>query len=407
MQLLRFAWRNVWRNGRRSAINLTAIAVGTAILMLIGGLMQGMMSRTVSSSTQLSMGEAAAHHPDFLRTRSLYDTLEDGAALTSKADELGVGYAARSFGYGLIAAGTKSSGTTIWGIHPEQESNNFTFASRVVDGEFVGTQPNQRAVIGGKLARTLRVGVGDELIALVQATDGSMGNEIYVVGGILGTITEEIDRTGVFLHRDDFDMLFVADGMTHEIAFSSAGRLDADSLAGELQAVAKADEVKSWRKLVPMLAEMVTLSKSYIWILGVVFFFAAGIGVLNTMLMATYERIGEFGLAKALGASPWHIVRELTVEAALTGVIGTVFGVVAASPLAWYLAVSGIDMMKAMQGESLELNGIPMGGLVYFEASARVVLVPMLVMFITCMAASLYPAITSSRIRPLEAMKHV
>ena len=363
MNVLRYAWRNLWRNSRRTGITLTAVTLTTVILIVFYALMEGWLGQSVSNATNMVVGEAQVHALEYLEDRSFFKSLEAPDKVLAAAKARGIGAAARSYGYGLVSVGTKSAGAVFWGIDPAVEKTTFDLAEQVDQGRFLPDRAVQGMILGRKLARSLNASVGSEIIVVVQAADGSLGNELYAVTGILKTIGDTIDRSAAILHRADFEELFVSGGRIHEIALNSRGRYPLEELAAEMRAALPGVDIKTWRELMPTLSDMVNLFDGAMAIFGAIFFLAGGLGVMNTMLMATYERMHEFGILKALGTSPWRIVGNMTVEALILAVIATGLGTVIGLICIYFLMEFGIDIRKF--GVSSPFPGwpsIPSGG---------------------------------------------
>jgi len=403
-QTLALARRNLWRNGRRTAITLGAITLSTGMLIFMQALIDGMVAGTVRNATNLSVGEAEIHAPDYIEKRSFSDSVPEPERILREAEARGVPGTARSFGYGLVAHGTKSAGALFWGIDPSREREVFDLASHVDRGTFLAGDATRGVVLGKKLARTLGVGAGDELVVVVQAADGSLGNELYTVTGVLKSIGESIDRSAAILHRDDFAELFVSGGRVHELAFNTRGALPLDRIASVLHAVAPSQDVRTWRQLLPALSDMLEMSGTTLWIFGSIFFIAAGLGVLNTMLMATYERIHEFGVLKAIGASPWRIACDVAAEAGVLGLFGSVAGLALGVGLSQWVKVHGIDT-TSFAGET-SFGGVAFDPVWRALLTPRAITIPVLAMWLTSVVAALYPATIAARLRPVEAMNH-
>ena len=219
MLTFKLAWRNLWRNGKRTSISLAAIGIGTAIVIAIYGLTWGMMAQRVGNVTNIVVGEGQVHAPGYLKDRSIYKTIGDPEGILETAKHGGVGAAARSCGFGLVSHGTKSAGAMFWGVDPDVERAVFDLPKHVRNGGgFLASKPRRGMVLGTKLARSLNVDAGDEIVAVVQAADGSLGNELFTVTGILKTVGEGIDRSAAIIHRSDFQELFVCGDIIHEIA---------------------------------------------------------------------------------------------------------------------------------------------------------------------------------------------
>ena len=407
MLTLKLAWRNLWRNRKRTAISLATIGVGTAIMIVAYGLTWGTMAQMVGNVTRVFSGEGQVHAPGYLRDRSIYKTIGDPRGILEAAKIGGVGAAPRSFGFGLVSHGTKSAGAMFWGVDPDAEVAVFDLPRHVRDGgRFLASAPARGMVLGSKLARSLNVGVGDEIVTVVQAADGSLGNELFAVTGIIKTVGEGVDRGAAIIHRSDFQELFVSGGVVHEIALSSRGAVTPSEIGGMISEALGKDEYMTWKQLNPVISDMLRIVDVMMLVFAVVFLLAAGLGVMNTMLMATYERVREFGVQKALGSSPWRIVRDVCVEAFLMGFIGTLGGLVLGVLADLYFGKYGIDTGK-IGGTSIAFAGVAFDPVWRAVITPDGVLIPVAVMWFWCVLAALYPAARASRFDPVRAMTHV
>jgi ABC-type lipoprotein release transport system permease subunit len=405
MASIRLAWRNLWRNRKRTAITLAAISLNTAILIASSALMDGMLVNMVRNTTDLVVGEVQVHAPGYLADRSLYRALDDPDAILRAARSQGIDAAPRVYGYGLIAHGTKSAGARFCGVDPARERATFALAEHVERGGWLPERPGRGVVLGKKLAKSLNATVGSEVVAVVQAADGSLGNEIFTVTGILKTVGETVDRNAAMLHEADFRALFVLPARVHEVALNSRGAVPLDRVASIAAAAAGGDEVKTWRELMAQLADMVNLTDVSMWIFGGIFFVAAGLGVMNTMLMATYERIHEFGVLKAIGATPLRIVRDVLAEALVLSAVATAIGTAAGLAGALYLQAVGIDT-SAFAGET-SFAGVAFDPVWHARVGAGSVVGPVGVMWAICVLSALYPAVIAARLDPVRAIGRI
>jgi ABC-type antimicrobial peptide transport system permease subunit len=155
----------------------------------------------------------------------------------------------------------------------------------------------------------------------------------------------------------------------------------------------------------PTLSQMFDSMIASVLIFGAVFLLAAGVGVLNTMLMATYERIPEFGLVKAIGASPWRILREISAEALVLGLIGSLAGGVTGVLISLRFQHHPLDL--AMFVDQLDFMGIAVSSKVPFALTPACVWGPVLAMWLISVLAALWPAVRAARMKPVEALTHV
>ncbi|MBW2016748.1 MAG: ABC transporter permease [Deltaproteobacteria bacterium] len=351
------AWRNLWRNPRRTLITVVAIGLNVAVLIASYGLMEGILEHFLSSATNIVVGEVQIHSPKFLVDRSVYRDLE-------APDDI---------------------------------------LSRLKRWNLPSPVPQGGIVLGKKLARTLNVSVGDEIIVVVQAADGSLGNELYHVRGILKNVGDRIDREAAILHREDFKTLFVSGGRIHEIAVNTRGKVPLERLKEMAARAAPGAEIKTWRDLLPSLSDMMNFFDASMWLMGMIFFIAAALGVMNTMLMSTFERIREFGILKALGATPWRILLDVAAEAWVLGLISTLAGILIGLPLTYYLQVAGLDLSMFASGD-VSVAGVALDPIWRAALAPKTVAVPVVVMWVVCLLASLYPAAIAARLDPVKAM---
>ena len=407
MRSLRIAWRNILRKPRRTAVTIAAVALNTAVLIFSYAMMDGMLAQLKHDSTHTYVGDVQLHAPGYLADRSIYKSLPDPSRLMTTAQTSRLGAAPRSFGFGLVSKDSKSAGASFWGIDPEREALFFEMAHKLERGSFIATAARSEVVIGRRLAKSLQAGIGSELVAVVQAADGSLGNELFAVVGILRSVGEEIDRGGILMHRDDFDRLFVADGRVHEIALLDDNREPEQIAAlfedsGQSQRVA----VDTWRELLPTLNDMLNLSDASMGIFAFVFLLAAGLGVLNTMFMATHDRVREFGMLKALGTTPIRIVVDVLVEAMLLAGVASAVGALLGSAASLYFELSGGMDLTRWQGGSLMMSGVPFEPVYKFDLLPGRVLTAVVTMCLICVGASLFPALKAARLDPVKAMTH-
>ncbi len=411
---LKIAWRNIWRNKRRTAVTATAIGLNTAILMLMFGLMNGMKRSSVENVTDLSVGEVQIHAPKYRSDRSMFRAVSNPDKIMKAAKALGVKATARSYGYGLVSVGSKSAGAQFWGVDPRAEMNTFRLGRSMEKGTFLSSASSdnksrpkklRELVLGKKLARSLNADIGTEIISVVQGADGSLGNELFIVKGILKSCGEEIDRSAAIIDEREFEDLFVSGGRIHEIALSSGGAIKPEKLAKTIAKVASNMEVMTWRQLLPSFSDMINMFDGAMILFSMIFFLAAGLGVLNTMLMATFERIREFGVLKALGASPWKILRDVSTEAFVMAVFASSIGSVLGVAAMYYFQQVGLDLSFA--GGDITFSGVAFDPIWRSTMDASCMYGPVVSMWLVSVLAALYPGIKVARIDPVEAMNHV
>ncbi len=374
-RLLQLAWRNLWRNPRRTFITMAAIAFGYTMLLFVACLMAGLRWQMIENGTCLVMSQIQVHAPGYYPNRSIQKTLggrqgtDVGAMLaTITADRRIHAAAPRVYGYGLLSAAHRSAGVELMGVVPDQEPRITILNGQMAKGNYLTARMPKGVVIGDKLASTIGIKVSSEIVLLTQAADGSMGNDIYTVAGIFHSGLDAVDRGLVLMSLSSLqELLHLAPARIHEVGIKLNDITAATTVAAGLQVqLDKTLPVRAmaWPELAPELASYVQFNRGITFVLFFIFFLLAVIGVMNTMLMAVFERTRELGMLMALGMRPIQVIVLILTEAAGLAVASLVVGGALSVPLLWYLQVHGLDLGGAT-GEVISLAGVVVGHLWY------------------------------------------
>ena len=404
MKTIEVSWRNLWRNRTRTNVTITAVALCIAILIIFQSIIVGLIEKAVFNTTNLVIGEVQIHANGYLNDKSLYKDLKNTGKIKSIAKKNNIGLVERSYGFGLISSGTKSAGTQFWGVNPESELMHFDFAKHINQGTFLNSSSSNKIVLGNKLALSLAAEVGTELVVFVQGADGSLGNDLFYVSGILKNVADNIDRSAAIILENDFNILFSSNNMIHEIALNSKGNFEAEEIQNLMSAEIKDVEIDTWKQLMPTIALMTEKMSVFMRTLfSLIFTIAAGLGVMNTMIMSTYDRMKEFGIISAIGATPWRIIKQVSLEAIILTFIASIIGTIVGLSAALYFQKYGFDVSG--QG-NLSFGGVVMDPIWKASVSLGIILLPIGLMMLTSILSSLYPASIAARIKPVEAIHY-
>ena len=415
-QLFRLAWRNLWRNPRRTLIAMAAIGFGYVMLLFVACLMAGLRQQMIESGTGLVLSDIEVHAPAYYPNRSIHQTLGErkgtnvSALLAAIAADPRI-YAAtpRVYGYGLVSAPHQSAGAEILGVDPNQEQKVTVLHTRIVKGSYLSEQIPKGIVMGDKLATTIGVEVGSEIVLLTQAADGSMGNDLYTIVGIFHTNLDETDQGLVLMCLPSLqELLRLPPVRIHEVGIKLHDITEATTAARALDVQLNKTlpvRVRAWPELAPELADYVQFNRSVTFILFSIFFLLAIIGVINTMLMAVIERTRELGMLMAVGMRPVQVVGLILAEAAGLAGASLVLGGAIGVPLLWYLQVHGLDLGGAI--DELSLAGVVVGRHWYGRQDFFAYGQAALGLAVTALVSALYPALRAARFRPTEALRKV
>jgi putative ABC transport system permease protein len=403
MNVFKMAWRNVWRNRRRSIVTIAAMTLALCVEILYSGLVTGYLRGMEDDVLDLEVGDMQVFAGDYLDKPSIYTAIENPDALLAQFDAMGYPASARLLGGGLAAAGEFSAGVALRGVDVAQDAKVTLIGTKVADGTWLDPADLRGVVVGRRLAKTLEVKPADELVILSQAADGSPANDLYAVRGVLMGVADATDRGAIFMNAAAFRELMVFPAGAHQIIVRRPDSVELEAAAAAVRRCVGKLTVKTWKELMPVVASMLESTQGLILIVFFIIYVAVGILILNAMLMAVFERIREFGVLKALGMGPLRVVNLILVESAIQTGIAVVAGVALAIPGMWYIGNVGINVGKL---GGMSAMGLAMPPVWYGIYNSGTLSGPLAMLLLIVFLAVLYPACKAAWIRPVEAMRH-
>lgn len=404
MLLMQLAFRNLFRNGRRTFLTCLLITSSLIVIILMDGLVLGMLGVMVGGITQTLEGEAQIYKSGF-RDRfdsTLYLEAPQSILMALDQDETLMSYAPRVVVPAMIGSSYNTLGGMVYGVDPKKELAVSRLRQALVEGEYLSNKP--RAMLMGRLmAEKLEIGIGDRVVLTASAVDNNeLVQGLFRVSGILEFGPKELDESLVFIHVEGAQALFhLGDGL-HQIAlrfkdFKDANRSDL-ALARKIQD--DTIEFKGWLALQPSVGAMLEMTSYATLIIGVVLFLFASLGVINSIFMSIYERLYELAVAKAIGTRPAFIGGLIVLEALALAVISCGIGLPVAYCLMSFFAANGLPL-----GGTMEFSGVVLPGRLYPElAWYQFVQFPLYVILLTVVAA-IYPALFAARIAPARSLQ--
>ena len=410
---LRIGWRNLGRNRRRTGITMAGLAFGYLAVVLLIGWTDGITADMIESGTRTVAGQIQIHDVAYRPERKIYLTIggREGtdvdelvrAVLSDPAIEAAT---PRVYAGGLVSSGEATAAGILMGIDPARERQVSRISQAIARGRAPSSGANEIA-IGAEMAKQLAVDVGAEIILVVPAADGSMGNDLYTVTGVFETGLTGLDASYALLPLASLQRLTALEpSRVHEIAASVTDPWvapDAASRIAERLAPMNLEiEVEPWTRLRPEMLDYAQLARSWYGVVIAIVFSIAIFGVANTMLMATYERLREFAVLLALGASPFAIVRSVLAEAVSLGAISLAVGVVITLPIIFWLHAAPLDL-SFLYGDYTFFGAL-------IRPRLRVELNPTMwvwsgiALVVTAILASLYPAMRAARVPPADTL---
>lgn len=407
-ELFRLAWRNMWRNWRRTAIALTAIVTGVVVLIFAVGLIYGSDQTIFGNAVRFYGGNIQVHAPGYReKARRLpLVPLADAAAVVAAARERPevVSAARRIVTGGMVTGREGSHPVVITAVEPGVEGDTSIVAENVGAGRYLDPADESAIYIGQGLADKLGVAVGDRVSLLGRARNESMRQHSMTIVGIYDLGVPDAETTMVYIPLGRAQTLYKLPDQATEVALTLQRVGQEEAVMAALAEALPGYDLDSWETLRPELRETLDTKGTFSSIFGMVVILIACIGILNLMLMAVFERTREMGVLAALGMKGRDIMALFLVEGTLIGALGATIGCLLGVLLVWLVAQVGFDISSySGMGEISAL----MGTHIYPAVTAGQVLSRGLAVTLIAMLASLYPAWLAARREPAEVLHHV
>ena len=428
----KLAFRNLFRNKWRSLLTGGGVAVAVTLLVFTNGFIDGYLDEMIRGATSIETGQAQiqtnsyAEEPKIWKSFPASEELYERVAAVDGVESV----APRVEFYGLVGTERRSQVSRIVGVDPQVEGRGSPLREAVAEGKWFSARPAEppaprEALVGIGLARQIGVGVGDELVVFAEAKDGSLGNELLRVVGLLEAGNTQIDRQTTFLRLEDAQFVAAMDGEIHELSIRTDRIQRARELAERVGVAAEAWQrekmagmtgfddgeekqvelvVRPWQKLVPELHQIIDLSRSSSWIFYLIIYFIAALGILNTQRMSALERHREFGVMQAIGMSPRRLFATVMLETTLLTMMGAVVGASLGAALNLYFAAYGFNMGVFAGGESFSYMGIAFSERIHFAVTLEGIATPVVAILPVALLCGLWPAVSTAGLNPAVAV---
>jgi len=396
------AWRNLWRNARRTVITLIVVSVGLWSVLIFNAFLNAWSESGKQTTLSVLIGEAQIHAPGYMDDPNIELLMPTpDPALRAALDDPAISHwASRLIVPGVVQSEYKTLPVSILGVDPKDEKIVSSLPAQVVEGRYLASQTDAGVVLGESLAERLETGLGRRVILMSQNTSGALSEQSFDVVGIFDSDKGTEDFYAFTGRKAAQDFL----GLTDEIAEIVLRIPDDELLDQTVATVQKAApdlEVKSWHSLSLMLAASDTFMKSFVFVwLGVVFSIMA-IGIVNTQLMAVFERTHEIGLLRALGMKPRQVLWMITLESAFMVGLGVLLGL-ALGALSIFATYDGLDLSAFSEGMEM----IQAADILYPDYDLKGFAIFAGIIWILGILVAIWPARRAARLSPVEAMRY-
>jgi ABC-type lipoprotein release transport system permease subunit len=402
-------WRNVGRNPVRTILAYFAIAIAQVTLIWINSFMNGYDASIFETLTGPMLGHMQIHALKYRDDEAIQRDIPNATALAHKIAEVPHVREVSMRVYVPILASVQEMG------HVAKLTGMNIMAERKSGGVLEGLAPDlvpsgSDILVGKGLAADMGVHPGDTLALMGQAVDGSIASGLYRVKAIVETPVDQINQTGIIMDLPiSQDFLGMADQI-HEMVIRTDSQQSTPGVLSSLRNLPalKPYEILSWDQIVPNMAMLLQMAGKVNYLILILVFLTTIAGVANTMMMATFERVHEFGVLLALGCNPSRLIRLLAIESLLLGIVGVAIGSSVGIALTLYGVRNGIDLSAlggALHGSNLTFEGMSLSMKIFPILKLKDIAGGVGAVCVTSVLASLWPARRISRLEPVEAMR--
>ena len=405
--LLKLAWRNIWRNKRRSLITLAAVVFATVMAIAMRGIQKGTYALNIRSAVELFSGYLQVQEKNYLDNPSLTSSfvinknIKDALKTTKGV----LGYSPRIYADGLISYKDNSRGAAIFGIEPGREENVTTFVENINSGSFFTSDSSNEIVVGDQLLKNLDAKIGDDIVILAQGFDGTLGNQKYKIIGTVKFGMQDVESALIFMGLKSAQSLLAMGNRVNIIAIKADNLNNIKEIHSELMSKIKNPDLKvlSWNKINPELEQAIQMDNvSGIFFLGILIVIVA-FGILNTVLMSVIERFREFGVVLAIGMPQVNLTYLVYIETIFITVIGLIIGNILGCGVNYYLIIHPITFGGEIQKLYEIYHFLPqmkstLQPGIFFNVSLSILIISVL--------SCLYPAYKVYKLEPLKGIRH-
>lgn len=405
MLYLKLAWRNIWRNKRRTLITIASILFAVFFAVVMRSVQEGSYAKMVDNMVRFYTGHGQIQDKDYWEEKTIDNSLaykDSFTELERTNDHLDF-VVPRMESFALASSGNLTKGVMVLGIHPEKEKHVMNLEGKLDTGKYI--QSNDKAALIGKgLAKSLKLGLGDTLVLIGSGYHGANAAGKFPIKGIIKYPLPDIDKQAVFLPLKEAQWFYAAeDRMTSMVLMVDKAK-NVDGVVKNVKASLGSEEyeVMSWAEMMPEVVQQIELDRSsgkiMLWILYAII----GFGIFGTILMMTAERRREFGVLMSIGMSRGRLILVTWLEIIMLGFLGVLAGIAVSFPFCYYFYKNPFRFTGEMQ-DVYEKMGIE--AVLQASIDPSIFLNQAFLIFIITSILAIYPIIKIWNLQPVAAMR--
>jgi len=401
IQLLKLAYRDLGRNRRRSFFSALALGMGLGLLLLMAAVVDGEYRGSMESTTALESGHLQVRSASYdeskasLAWEDLVENPDGMAAQIATLPPVEVS-TPRLFASGIVAVGEETDAVRVIGIDPSSAANA-PFSDGLVFGDFLTADDREGVLLGLPLAERLSLQVGDKVTLLINTSNGEVDQQDFIVRGLYSTRTPSYDDRTVFLPLAKAQAITRTENHASAVLVLLHDRQQAEAVASALQGAGL--QMVTWEKANELLLDTEEFAAAYMTFLYLIVLGITATVIVNTLVMAVFERTREIGILSAIGMRRRRIMAMFFAESGLLGIAGIAMGLVIGGLLVAYATIQGFYI------GDMGVTGIMLGDTIYAHLTLEDTLTLTLLAFVITLLAALYPAWLAARMEPVDALR--
>jgi len=405
--IFKIAWRNIYRNKKRTLITITSIFAALFLIILMRALQIGFYDKIIKTVVESYAGYVEVHAEGYWDNQSLDNSMEVNQKLINDISSVeGVdNIVQRLQTFSLISMGEKTKGGVINGVNISDEQKITDWNKKMVSGSF--DLGENEIIVGKGIAEYFDIRENDTLILYGQGYRGMMAAGKYPVKGVIDLKNPDLNKLGIFMAIESARNYVSSEEISTHIIIDKEQYYDEEKIVKDLSQILSKDyEIMTWKKTLPEIEQTITADNAGGLIMAFILYIIVVFGMFGTVLMMTEERKYEFGVLISIGMSRIRLFRIILIETIILSMIGVLLAIILTYPISYYFNLNPIDMAALMgEGADQMLEDLGFSPLAPMSISWDIPLSHALVIFIFSLLISIYPAIKILNLNPVKSMK--
>jgi ABC-type lipoprotein release transport system permease subunit len=404
------AWRNLWRNRRRTLITLFGIAFGVMLAIIGTGIGDASYSRMIDYAARMGAGHVTFQHPEYRELPSLEKTVRgvDALVAAARAEPEVVTAMPRVSGATMLATARGSYGAGFLAVDPARESEEtFEILGDITEGAFFESADDKGIILGAKLAENLDVTLGKRVVYTLTDKHGEIVSALARVSGIVHSGAPSVDAALCLLPLGTVrEVLGYAPDEATQVAIFLRDNRDDEAIAARMQAATSQGVVAlTWKETQPDLYGFIAMKRGGMIVMEVILMLLIGAGIFNSLFVSVMERLREFGIMIAVGFAPAQIFGLVMWESLWLGLAGLFAAALVTAAPYYHMSTEGLDVSQQWGEQGTEVAGVAMDPTLYVSIYPEHLIAIGVIVLLATMAAGLYPAWKAGRVEPVDAIK--